>query len=526
MPGAWLAAAIFAVHPVHVESVAWITERKNVLSGFFYLAALRVYMEATGLGEGKHREFVSAQVEYVAVLMLYAAALLSKTVTCTLPAVLLLIEWWKRRRLEWRRDLYPLVPMFLITAALVFLNVWFEHSHVGAGGAEWNLTLAQRVLIAGRAVFFYLGKIFWPAELIFIYPRWTPDPGDWLQWLAPFGVAVVLLALWLQRERWGRAPFTALAFFVITLSPALGFVNFYPMIFSFVADHFQYLASIGPIALVSAGFAVSMRTPIVARASAAAALFILGLLTWRQIPEYQDEVSLWEAVVQKNPHALIAQNNLGALVLGSGRTKEAFGHFQAALSENPEDAMVHYNLGRTFRRMEKAKSAAREYEESLKYGPNSAETHAEYASFLASRGDRPSAARHYARAIALKPLDSGLYVSYGIVLYDEGKYREAATQFARALAVNPNDSAARYNFGVLLAGFGRPKDAEIHFRKAIALNPNFAAAHAGLGDILSRQGKREEAAAEYRAALRLIPNFAPAKEGLARTGQIAPSKGK
>jgi len=259
VPGAWLAAAIFAVHPVHVESVAWITERKNVLSGAFYLSSMLLYLRFAGIGpdrpSGRRR-----WAYFVLALLLFACALLSKSVTCTLPAALVLLLWWRRRRLR-ASDLWPLIGWLVVGLLMALTTVWMERHHVGTRYIDWSLSPLDRCLIAGRAVWFYAAKLLWPAKLTFFYPRWHIDAGLWWQYLFPLAAVAVIAALWWLRSRLGKGPLVAVLLFVGTLTPALGFVDVYPMRFSFVADHFQYLASAGLIAL-GAAFLWSIETRI------------------------------------------------------------------------------------------------------------------------------------------------------------------------------------------------------------------------------------------------------------------------
>lgn len=253
LPGAWLAAAVFALHPVNVESVAWITERKNVLSAVFFFAAAWAYLRFAGESEGKKRRWSW----WLAALCLFVCALLSKTVACSLPAVLLLVRWWKKKRLQ-AGDVLPMVPFFIAGLWLGLQTARLEEHHVGASGAEWSFSLGERCLIAGRALWFYAGKLVWPVKLTFVYPRWQMDAGIWWQWLFPAAALAIVATLWFARKRIGRGPLVAVLVFAGALFPALGFVNVYPMRFSFVADHFQYLASIGIIVLVTNGMMITL----------------------------------------------------------------------------------------------------------------------------------------------------------------------------------------------------------------------------------------------------------------------------
>ena len=284
VPGAWLAVALFALHPVMVQSVAWITERKNVLSLVLYLSAFLAYLrfaqsmaslrsEAPAQQGGirhphpdplplrREREKSApnpsrfthhASLFYCLALVLFVGALLAKTTAFSLPAVILLLVWWQRGRLDWRSDVLPTLPFFALSVGMCAMTAWVEKTHVGAHGPEFDLSLAQRCLVAGRVFWFYLGKLFWPAHLCFVYPRWQPDPSVWWQWLYPMAAAGLLLGLWLARKRIGRGPVTAAFFYVGTLLPLLGFVSAYAMRYSFVWNHWVYLPSLGPLVLVAA----------------------------------------------------------------------------------------------------------------------------------------------------------------------------------------------------------------------------------------------------------------------------------
>jgi hypothetical protein len=304
VPGAWLAAAVFAVHPVHVESVAWVTERKNVLSGLFYLGAaiclLRVIsVEDDGVdAPGRWRW-------YAAALVLFLCALLSKTVTCSLPAAMVLVVWWKRGRIR-GRVAAVLIPLFLLGLAFGLWTAWLERHHVGAEGSEWQLTLVESVLVAGRALWFYAGKLVCPTELTFTYPHWDINARLWWQYAHPLGVLLVVLALWVLRNRIGRGVLAGVLYFCITLLPALGFFPVYPFRFSYVADHFQYLASAGLIAVaVGALTQGASRLPSSAanlvRPAALALLALLSVLTWRQSSIYENSETLWRDTLAKNP---------------------------------------------------------------------------------------------------------------------------------------------------------------------------------------------------------------------------------
>jgi tetratricopeptide (TPR) repeat protein len=448
--GAWIAAAVFVLHPVHVESVAWITERKNVLSGCLYLLALQAWLRLEDRAGGSDRPPAG---RYLTVLALFVAALLAKTVTASLPAVLLVVSWWRRDRLG--RTALLTLPMFAIGAAAGLLTVWMERSVVGAVGADWSLSLAERGLVAGRALWFYLGKLAWPDPLIFVYPRFSIDAGELVSWLWPIGALIAAAALWALRESIGRAPLAAALYFGLTLGPALGFLDVYPMRFSYVADHFQYLASLGPIALM-VGACVSLvqrrdpRVQRVAVALAAVVLLALGARTWVQTHVYESAETLWRATLQRNPAAHIAHNNLGGLLLarssgdptaGTALLDEAEAHFrEAAAIDYPE---AHNNLGIVLHRRGRLEEAVASYREALRLLPGFADAENNLGISLASLGRLGEAGEHFEEAVRLDPALASARFNLGSLRLYEGRIREAVAQLGEAARLDPEDPETR-----------------------------------------------------------------------------------
>jgi Flp pilus assembly protein TadD len=463
VPGAWLAAAIFALHPVQAESVAWVTERKNVLSAVFYFAAALAYFRFNPPDEPAP----SAKPKwkwYFAALLLFVAALLSKTVTCSLPAALLVAYWWKRGKVQWR-DAQPLLPLFLAGACLGLATAWIERFHVGARGPEWDLTFAQRCLIAGRALWFYAQKLAWPANLTFIYPRWHIDAGQWWQWLFPLAAIGVAGALWAARRRIGRGPLAAVLVFAGTLGPALGFINIFPMRYSFVADHFQYLASIGLISLFAAWAAQWPRW------TAILLLATLSVLTWFQTGMYRDAETISRTTIARNPGAVIAHTKLGAILLRKGQVTEAASQFERVLEVQPDSVDPLCNLG--------------------------------MISF--QNGQLDDAAAKFQRALEIETDNDSAHNGIGCVLLREGKADEAMKHFQKALDVNPLNVQARLNLALDLESGGRIEDAVAQFQKCLVAEPDDAPAHANLGAILCKQGRMAEGIAHYQAALLVQP---------------------
>jgi tetratricopeptide (TPR) repeat protein len=326
---ATLAVMLFAVHPVHVESVAWITERKNVLSAVCYLAAAWCYLSFDDTRKARF---------WVAALLCFILALLSKTVACTLPASLLLYVWYKRGKIT-LKDILPTLPLWVIGIAMGLFTVYMEKTHVGASGSQWQLNAIERFLLAGRTLSFYAGKLAWPSPLIFTYPKWQIDASQGWQWLFPIGVLALLgweVARSIQTGRRGRS--FALLFFAGTLFPALGFFDVFPFTYSYVADHFQYLASIGSITLIAI---VLAQRPVMGLS----VVLVFAALTWQQIGIYKDAKTLWLDTLDKNPNAWMAHTNLGVIYIEQGNEPAAIAEFQNALQIKPDYAEALANMG-------------------------------------------------------------------------------------------------------------------------------------------------------------------------------------
>ncbi len=405
VPGAYLAAAIFALHPVHVESVAWIAELKNTLSAVFHLAAAIVYLRF---------DRARSMLPYMVALLLFVLGLLSKTVTATLPAALLVVFWWQRGRLAWKRDVLPLAPFFLLGGAAGLFTAWVERTLIGAEGAAFDLSLPDRFLIAGRVVWFYAGKLFWPAPLVFIYPRWNVSAAVWWQYLFPAAALAALAVLWSIRRR-RRGPLAGVLFFIGTLFPVLGFCNVFPFLFSFVADHFQYLASLGLIALASAGIAIALAQRRLwdrpaGYAVCLALLAVLAVLTWRQSGMYVDAETVYRTTIERNPRCAMALNNLGALLyerLGLDETEkldEPEKLIQRAMELDPRyGASGHDGLGRIWLRRLRADQAMFHFNESLRIDQRYVEAYLDRGLLWVGSGQFDYAIADYQNALEIAP---------------------------------------------------------------------------------------------------------------------------
>jgi protein O-mannosyl-transferase len=474
--GAWLGAALWALHPVMVQSVAWVTELKNTQSCVFYLLSILFFLkwedQGGAVSRPSQRETTDRRSLVIALsLLFFLLAILSKPSTVMLPIVLALCIWWRRERIQ-RRDFLALVPFALISAVASIWTVFEQKFHAGAIGGDWAQTRPERLIIAGKAIWFYLGKLVWPHPLIFIYPRWDVDSSKVVAYLPLLAAIAGLVALWFIHAKSGRALFFAAAYYVVSLFPVLGFFDVFFFRYSFVSDHFQYLASMGPLALAGAAIVTAvgrfgeLRKP--SRADTAAlqfsgniavvrsksfllpaipGIFLLSLvfLTWRQTAVYHDLVTLYTATLQKNPGCWMAHYNLGIILREQGDVDQALEHYRQAFALRPNYAEAHYNLARC--------------------------------------------------------------------LVEKGQLDDAIEHYEKALKINPADPETHNNLGVTLFGIGRVDDAIVHYQKALAIWPGYAAAACNLANaLIVRQlpGDLDDAIARYSMCLAQAPDQAEA----------------
>jgi protein O-mannosyl-transferase len=509
VPAAGLAAAIFALHPVQVESVAWISELKNTLSGVCYFASAMAYLRFDRTRE---------KAAYAGALVLFVLGLMAKTVIATLPAALLVVFWWQRGKLSWKQHVRPLIPFFAAGITAGFFTSWMERRVIGAQGSEFNFSVLDRSLIAGRAVWFYLGKLFWPADLIFSYPRWKISHTIWWQYLFPAAAALLLGALWALRRR-ARGPVAALLFFLGTLFPALGFLNVFPFKYSFVADHFQYLACCGPIVAASVGIHMIFhgfgeKRLVWERAFCAIWLATLGLLTWRQCRMYADMETLWRTTIDRNPDCWLAQNDLGAILYEKGQLDQAILRFRSSLAIQPDNAEAQSNLGSALAKKGQDNEAIIQFRKALAIRPSYAEAHRNLGNALLRKGQADEAIIEFQKAVAIRPDLAELHDILANALLQKGRVDEAILQFQETLELHPGDDQAHYNLGIALRQKGLPDEAIRQFQEAVAIRPEFAEAQNNLGNSLLQKGRLDEAVAHLRKALEIQPDYAQAHYNL------------
>jgi Flp pilus assembly protein TadD len=483
--GAWLGAALWALHPVAVESVAWITEMKNTESGVFFLLSILFFVRWLRAKELDGR--TGAGWNYALTLLFAALAMACKSSTVILPVVLCLCAWWMEGRWHWR-NAARVVPIFLMSIAASALSIWTQGLQLATvTDPQWVRTWPERLATAGDAVWFYLGKLLWPHPLISIYPRWQIDAGQWVSYLPLLAVIVTLSIFWLKRELWSRACFFAFAYFMAALLPVLGLIDNPIFRYSLVFDHFQYLGSIGPLALAGTGLArfsdfIIPKKPLLQSTLCAGLLVILGMASWQRTWVYESQETLWTDTLAKNPNCWVGHSSLGAALFQKGQLDEAVAQYQKALKINPNYAEAHSNLGAALFQKGQLDEAVAQYQKALKINPNYVEAHS----------------------------------NLGVALFQKGQLDEGIAQIQKALEINPNYAEAHGNLGHALLEEGQLDEAMGQIQKALKINPNYVEAHSDLGNALFQRGQLDEAITQFQEALRLKPDFSPAQDNLAK----------
>jgi tetratricopeptide (TPR) repeat protein len=523
--GAWLGAAIWALHPVQVETVAWVTELKNTQSGLFYLLAIGCFVNWTKREESggpRGRRW------YWAALGFSALAVASKSSTTILPVVLALCAWWVERRLR-SRVVVALLPIIALCAAAAALTLWTQHLE-GANDAEWARSLGERVVVAGRVPWFYLGKLVWPHPLVFIYPRWTVNASSAASYLPAAGALLALFGLWLGRAGPLRPAFFAFGVFIAALLPVLGLLDQFYWRYSFVGDHFQYLASMAPLALAAAAAATVYRwlerkfggagRTVFVRAGAAllagAVLLALGAATTIQSKAYRDIESMWRTTLASNPDCWMASNNLGVHLLATHREAEAEDLFRRTISLRPRHVEAHNNLGNILSRSGRTVEALLEFNRAVAIDPGFAPARFGLGDAYLHSGRLEDAAARYREALKLDPENADGRLNLGAALLGVGRPAEAAVQFQRALAARPSFASAETDLGNAELQLGHPDEAIVHYRRALAIDPTQAEAANNLGIVLVDSGRLDEAIALYREEIRLRPDDREAHRDLGR----------
>ncbi len=486
LPAAWFGAALWALHPVQVESVAWVTELKNVQSCFFYLLAILFFLKWRAVAGRVEK----AVLDYALVIFFAALAILSKASTVMLPVVLALCWWWKERRWRWRNTIW-LLPFFIMSAAASAWTVWEQRFHSRAQGEEWSQSGLERLAIAGKTVWFYVGKLLWPHPLVFVYPRWQLDLSKALSWGPLVAAVLVWVVLWFGRnETRLRSGFFAFSYFLVSLFPVMGFFNVYFFRYSFVGDHFQYLASMGIVALLAAGLS---RLPKPMQQLPVLLLSILLVLTWQQTKVYHDQETLWRDTLAKNPAAWMAHNNLATLLAEQGKIPEAIQHYKEAIRLKPDHAQAYYDLGNVLAHQGRVAEAIEDYRQAIRFKPDHAQAYDMLGNAMVSQGKVSEAIQYYQRAIELRPDDAEAYNNLGGALVLQGKLPEAIQYYQRAIQLKPDSGLFWYNVALVLDRQGKLPEAIQCYERSIQLKPDDASVLAALAAAYADDGRYAEA---------------------------------
>ena len=487
VPGAWFAAAVFAVHPLHVESVAWVMGRKDLLATVFYLSSVLAYIRCTEMPRGRRRG-----KHYLLAMALFVLGLLSKSIIVTLPVVLLLWHWWRHGRVT-LADCSRTLPFFLVGLGIGLADYVYS---AGLEQISFAYTPLERGLIAAHALAFYVGKLLWPTGLTGIYPHWEPGIGDTLAWVGVAGFVAAVAVLWCCRRQLGRGPLAGVLFFAVALSPVLGFVDFGHMEFSFVADRYQYLAGIGLIAVVAAaasracqwglGALPAPRTRparLAIGAAGAAILAVAGLLTWNHASLYRNPGTFFTHVIAHNPQARGAHYNLGLYLETEGRYGEAHAAFQTAHELQPDEPSPLHNIGVLLARQGRHEEAIAPYREALRLNPQHQNTMRGLAAvlintgaLLSEQGHPEAAAARYREVLRFNPQHQVAMRNMAAVRMNQGRYAEALASAQQVIARYPDDAKAHHLVGLGLFHLNHKAEALRHYDRALALDPNLTLA--------------------------------------------------
>jgi tetratricopeptide (TPR) repeat protein len=521
---AWLGGLIFAVHPVQVESVAYICELKNTLSLPFFLLAMGKWIDY---------EESKAKRDYGMALGLFTVAMLGKITMAPFPAVILLYAWWKRGRIGWG-DLKACGPFLLVALVLGYTTIWAGQVY---NEADHNLIpgtplggILSRIDAVGLIGSVYFARCFLPVDILLIYPQWPLHPHSLMEYLPWLVLVGVLGALWTRRHGWGRHVFLGLGFFLIILSPFLGLIGVSYMNFIWVMDHFLYIPIIGLIGLVVAGAEdLAARSPAWFRPFGlgiiAAALALMAWVGHGFASLFVNEQTLWTYVLQRNPTVWLAHEDLACKLMELDRYPEAMAQEKEALKLRPDYADSYYNLALDYEKQGQAAEAEAEYHEALRHNPSNPKIYLNLGQMKRHAGNLSEAEALFRQGMKVAPEDASLCTDLAGILEQTGRVPEAIALYEKTLQHNPDFAQLQYDLGTALLQNGNPAEAEEHLEAALTLDPKIASAHENLGTILAQKGALPDAIEQFAAAVQLDPGYLVARNNLglalAQSGRMA-----
>lgn len=467
IPGAWVAALVFGIHPVNVESVAWITERKNTLPMFFYALTVLYFLkyeknERTGY--------------YLFSLLSFLLALLSKTSVVMTPFVLLLCVWWLKGKIP-IKDLIKTVPYFLLSLILSLTTIWFQYNRAIGVDIVRNDGLISRAIIAGWAVWFYLYKALVPVHLSFVYPRWEANPGSFVSYLPGILLLILPGILWWKRNAWARPFCFGFGYYIVTLFPVIGFLNIYFMKYSLVADHWQYTSIPGIIALavgIVSHYHQNLKKDLKSAVWVLAGIILclLFFMTWKQSMIYMDENTLWRDTLKKNPNAGLAHNNLGRMLQEKGEYKKAREHYLMAMKIMPTDMLIPYNLANTLKEQGEIDQAIFYYQKAIEINPDFFHARNNLGLAYMEKGEGEKAMQCFQKVIEINPRYQETYINIANLLAGRKRFKEAIYYYQKSLEIDRENVLTLGNLANVLAETGRYEEALQYYEKALALNPD------------------------------------------------------
>ncbi|MGC9258785.1 MAG: tetratricopeptide repeat protein [Phycisphaerae bacterium] len=551
--GAWVAAAIFAINPVVVESVAWVVEQKNLISGMLVLAGVWAWIRFANLdrpaNQMESQQSAYKWKFYALATAFYFLAVCAKTFVCALPAAILVLTWWKLGRLT-RQHIFASIPWFIITAGAAWMAAWRERYGAMAQGKAYHFTIFQHLVIAGKDLWFYVEKLLWPHPILMVYPRWHVHAFGPVDLLFPISAALLAGLCWAFRNRIGRGVFAALAIYAIMVSPALGFVAFAGMTITFVADHYFYLGCMSLIVLlveIGAVIVAKLQSRVMAtdqaqsrhtavaeaglESSANAKLSIavvvgvlalLGVVSYAQCMYYVPPIAIWVHELRYDKQCYKAYETLALHACSHHHVHQEFAYCHDALKlTKGTDPMANYLLGTLYLKQHNYPLAMHYFRKTLMLDQYQAKAIVKLAYCYQQQGNWDMAVKDLNRGIALMPKSSRLYLAFGLAQSHLRNMKLADKAYRDAIACNHRNADAYYNLAVLLDQQGRWRQAMEQFRAALAINPGLAQAHFFYGLDLLKHGHPHAAVRQFRTVIAQRPDHPSVYEFLSQALRAA-----